>query len=46
MAAYRQQMLEAGYDTVTVDVGDAIQGEAVGSLTEGAALVDLMNTVP
>ena len=46
LAAYRQQMLEAGYDTVTVDVGDAIQGEAVGSLTEGAALVDLMNTVP
>ena len=24
----------------------SIQGEAVGSLTEGAALVDLMNTVP
>ena len=46
LAAYRQQMLEEGYDTVTVDVGDAIQGEAVGSLTEGSAIVDLMNTVP
>ena len=25
--------------------GDAIQGEAVGSVTEGAAIVDIMNTV-
>ncbi len=45
LAAYRAQLLEDGYDVVTVDLGDAIQGEAIGSITEGAAIVDLMNTV-
>ena len=45
LAAYRAQLQEEGYDVITVDAGDAIQGEAVGSVTEGAAIVDIMNTV-
>lgn len=45
LAAYRAQLIEDGYDVITVDIGDAIQGEAVGSLTEGADIVSLMNAV-
>ncbi len=45
LAAYRAQLMEEGYDVITVDAGDAIQGEAIGSMTEGSAIVDLMNTV-
>ena len=36
--------LEAqGYETILVDDGDAIQGEPIGTLSEGAAIIDLMN---
>ena len=34
-----------GYATILVDDGDAIQGETVGSLTEGEAIIDCMNAV-
>ena len=34
-----------GYTTILVDDGDAIQGETVGSLTEGEAIIDCMNAV-
>lgn len=43
LAAYREQMIEAGYRTILADAGDAIQGEPIGTLTKGSALVDLMN---
>lgn len=45
LAAYRAELIEQGYNVVTVDAGDAIQGEMIGSLTEGGAVVDIMNTV-
>ncbi|MBQ3230682.1 MAG: bifunctional metallophosphatase/5'-nucleotidase [Clostridia bacterium] len=45
LAAYRAQLISEGFKVVTVDAGDAIQGEMIGSLTEGAAIVDIMNTV-
>lgn len=47
VAAYRQEMEEQyGADRVTlVDAGDAIQGGPIGTLTEGASLVDIMNYV-
>lgn len=45
LAAYRQQMLDEGYSTITIDAGDAVQGEVIGTLTEGSAIVELMNSV-
>ena len=44
-ASYRQQMLDAGYRTITVDAGDAVQGEVIGTLTNGTAIVEIMNSV-
>lgn len=43
LAAYKQQMLEDGSYVALVDAGDAIQGDAIGALTEGEYMVDLMN---
>ena len=45
VAAYRTEMEQQyGTDRVTlVDSGDAIQGGPIGTLTEGASLVDIMN---
>ena len=44
-----QQMrdsLEAqGYTTLLVDDGDAIQGEVIGTVTKGEAMIDLMNAM-
>ena len=34
-----------GYTTLLVDNGDAIQGEAVGTLSKGEAIIDLMNAI-
>ncbi len=43
IAAYGTILEEEGYEVITVDVGDAIQGEIIGSLTKGSAIVELMN---
>lgn len=32
-----------GYETILVDDGDSIQGEAIGTLSKGEAIVNLMN---
>lgn len=32
-----------GYTTLLVDCGDAIQGETIGTLTKGEAIIELMN---
>ena len=47
VSAYRAEMEKRyGQDRVTlVDTGDAIQGGPIGTLTEGASLVDIMNHV-
>ncbi len=45
LAAYRAELIAQGFDVITVDAGDAIQGEMIGSLTEGASVVDIMNEV-
>jgi len=38
--------LEAqGYTTLLVDDGDAVQGEPIGTLSEGAAMIELMNAM-
>ena len=45
LAAYKAEMeAQYGADRVTlVDAGDAIQGGAIGTLSDGAFLVDIMN---
>ena len=41
-----RETLEAqGYDTILVDDGDAIQGELLGLLTKGEAIIDMMNAM-
>lgn len=41
----RQNLEAQGYTTILVDDGDNIQGEALGTLTEGQISLDLMNEV-
>lgn len=45
LAAYRAQLLSQGHTVITVDAGDAIQGEIIGALTKGSAIIDIMNNV-
>ncbi len=45
LAAYRAELIAQGKNVITVDAGDAIQGEVIGSTTEGEAVVDIMNAV-
>jgi len=45
LAAYRAELIAQGKNVITVDAGDAIQGEVIGSMTEGEAVVDIMNSV-
>ena len=45
LAAYRAELVAQGKNVITVDAGDAIQGEVIGLMTEGEAVVDIMNAV-
>ncbi len=45
LAAYKADLIAQGKNVVVVDAGDAIQGEVIGALTEGEAIVDIMNSV-
>ena len=45
LAAIRQSLEEEGSHVVLVDNGDSIQGEPIGTMTTGEALIELMNTV-
>ena len=45
IAAYRAELIAQGADVITVDAGDAIHGEVIGTLTDGGAIVDIMNAV-
>ncbi len=45
LAAYRGELMNKGKNVITVDAGDAIQGEIIGTQTKGSAVVDIMNTV-
>ena len=44
LAAVKKE-LSKGYDVLLVDDGDAIQGEPVGTMTKGDAIIDIMNAV-
>lgn len=39
----RDYLIKQGNDVILVDDGDNIQGEPIGTLTKGEALIDLMN---
>ena len=41
----RDSLEAQGYTTLLVDDGDAIQGETLGVLTRGEAMIDLMNSL-
>ncbi|MBQ1870616.1 MAG: bifunctional metallophosphatase/5'-nucleotidase, partial [Lachnospiraceae bacterium] len=41
----RETLEEEGNYTILVDDGDAIQGEPIGTMTNGEAIIDLMNAV-
>ena len=44
LAQYKKDLMKNPDDTVQlVDAGDAIQGEPLGSLTRGQAIIDIMN---
>lgn len=45
LAAYRDALEEEGKTVLLIDGGDSIQGEAVGMLTKGSYIVDIMNEV-
>lgn len=45
LAAYAAQLETEGYEVVIIDAGDAIQGEIIGTQTEGSAVIDIMNEV-
>ncbi len=45
LVAYKKAMEEQYENVVLVDNGDAIQGEAIGTLSNGQYLVDIMNFV-
>lgn len=43
LKAIQEALEREGNDVLLVDDGDAIQGEAVGILTQGQAIIDMMN---
>ena len=45
VAAVRDYLEAHGNAVILVDDGDSIQGEPIGTMTKGEALIDLMNTV-
>lgn len=45
VAGYKKELENQGNTVVLVDVGDAIQGGTIGTLSKGSDIVDIMNTV-
>lgn len=45
LASYKSEMAKFAKDVILVDCGDAIQGEAIATLSKGELIVDLMNAV-
>jgi len=41
----RKQLIEKGNIVILVDNGDSIQGEPLATMTEGSAIIELMNTL-
>ena len=45
LKALRDSLEAQGYTTILVDTGDAIQGDTVGTVSKGRAIIDLMNAL-
>lgn len=45
VAALKKQLLKEGCYVALVDAGDAVQGEAIGTLSKGSYIIDIMNKV-
>lgn len=45
LAAYKQQMIEQNQHTILVDAGDSLQGGPIGTISKGAAIINIMNKV-
>lgn len=45
VAGYKQDLLQQNPNVILVDAGDAIQGTPIGKLTNGEAIINIMNTV-
>ena len=45
LAQVREALEDQGYETILVDNGDAIQGEMIGMLTQGEAIIEIMNAL-
>ena len=45
VAALKQQLLDEGCYVALVDAGDAVQGDAIGTLSKGSYIIDIMNKV-
>jgi len=45
VAALKQQLIDDGCYVALVDAGDAVQGDAIGTLSKGAYIIDIMNEV-
>ena len=43
LAQIRKTLEQQGHETILVDDGDSVQGEAIGMMTRGEAIIDLMN---
>lgn len=45
LAAYRDELVFEGRNVIIIDGGDALQGDAIGTLSKGEYIIDLMNEV-
>ncbi len=45
LAAYKKELVAAGKEVTLVDVGDFVQGGAIGTLSKGSYIIDIMNYV-
>jgi len=45
LAAYKKEMEAANKYVTLIDIGDAIQGDTIGTLSKGEYIIDIMNQV-
>lgn len=43
LAAYEAKLQSEGYTTILIDAGDFVQGDVIGTLSDGEYIIDIMN---